>query len=490
MKGFLKKYDQIRKNVEESGVLNGLERVICGLSGGADSVFLFFLLRDLAGARGFSLRACHVHHRIRGAEADRDADFSVKLAKRNGIPIRVFYRDVPSEAKRRGLTLEEAGREVRYACFLEMAADWDREAPSDEARPLALALAHHENDLAESVLFRLARGSGVHGLAPMRLRTRGGNGLELIRPLLMTEKQEILEALRELGAGWVEDSSNQEDDAARNRIRHGILPLMARELNSAAVRHIAESAWAAAEASDFLKAEGERRAASCLEARGDALFVSEKLLLEMPAMQTEILRLAIRRQGGALKNIGSTHIRALLELMRREEGKALSLPAGLAARRVRGGILLGRALAATEDARRASPLPLVPGRSVCFENWRISAEFQRTWPDKPPEKRYTKTIDYGKMKDTLVVRSRREGDYLTVRRDGARKSLSDYFTDEKVPREARDHIPLVADGSEIVWVVGMRIGYRYRITEATNRVLALCASFEETAMQCTPQCGL
>ena len=103
----------------------------------------------------------------------------------------------------------------------------------------------------------------------------------------------------------------------------------------------------------------------------------------------------------------------------------------------------------------------------------MTADFAPAVPQVIEEKRYTKYIDYGKIKGTLLIRNRRPGDYLVTRSDGARKRLSDYFTDEKVPKEKRDSIPLVADGSEIVWVIGMRLGYSYRITEATSQALVL-----------------
>jgi tRNA(Ile)-lysidine synthase len=110
---------------------------------------------------------------------------------------------------------------------------------------------------------------------------------------------------------------------------------------------------------------------------------------------------------------------------------------------------------------------------------RISADFQDSLPGGISEKRYTKTIDYGKITDTLIIRTRKPGDFLTVRSDGARKKLSDYFTDEKVPRDRRDRIPLLADGHEIVWVIGMRLGYRYLISESTERFLTVSVETEE-----------
>ena len=476
MKEPLRQFDQICNQIAETGMLNGRERVICGLSGGADSVFLFLALCELKERFGFTLRACHVHHGIRGEEADRDASFVKKIAEDAGVPLRIFMRNVPAEAKERGRSLEEAGREARYECYLECAGEW-RSEPGEEGRSgeVAIALAHHENDLAESVLFHLSRGCGVHGLAPMRPVSRLDGNTVVLRPLLGFSRKEIESSLVGRGVRWVEDSTNAGDDAARNRIRHEILPLLAEEVNSAAVRHISGTALRLADVSDFLLAEGRRRAGFYLSSGRDGLFVSERVMDEMPAMQGEIIRLAFHSASGKMRDVGSVHIRDILSLFQKEKSKELCLPHSTYARRVEGGILLGQRSEKKEDSSGGEEHPLLIGGSARIQNWRIFAARETSPKEMLTEKRYTKTVDYGKMKNTLVVRYRRKGDFLTVRSDGARKTLSDYFTDEKVPRAMRDRIPVVADGSEIVWVVGMRIGYKYRITGDTSSAVTLTA---------------
>lgn len=559
--------DTIIQWILRTGMLADGDRVICGVSGGADSVFLFYLLKGLREMLHLELHVVHVHHGIRGQEADRDAEYVRKMCEQADVPFSLFYRRIPEEAAAGGLTLEEAGRNARREVFREAAAGLWEEA----GRTVKIAVAHHKNDLAESVLFRIARGTGVQGLAAMRPVSvlEAGDGvlprMELIRPLLGLSRQEIEAALRREGIRWCEDSTNAEDDAVRNRIRHHILPAMEAEVNSAAVSHMAALAEQAGEATDFLLEEIRRRYPKYVYdaegrlpdgCRGAGLSVSDRLIRnELPAMQSGIVHRALAEISCGAKDLSRIHVEDTLRLFHLENGKALHLPCGIRALRTAKGILLYRineaemrgnpcncaagaaaghadpghesaaafiagrtdpghesAAASTANCSDCShesaagspdgcagpgqvyasdsgadPVGLVPGGSVEWQNMRISADFQDSLTGVISEKRYTKTIDYGKITGTLVIRTRKPGDFLTVRSDGARKKLSDYFTDEKIPRDRRDRIPLLADGNEIVWVIGRRLGYRYRVSESTERfltvsVLAGTAGMEESSM--------
>ena len=530
--------DTIIQWILRTGMLADGDRVICGVSGGADSVFLFYLLKELRELLHLELKVVHVHHGIRGQEADRDAEYVRKMCEQADVPFSLFYRRIPEEAAAGGLTLEEAGRNARREVFREAATGLWEEAGRNARRIVRIAVAHHKNDLAESVLFRIARGTGVQGLAAMRPVSvlEDGDGvlprMELIRPLLGLSRQEIEAALRREGICWCEDSTNAEDDAVRNRIRHHILPAMEAEVNSAAVSHIAALAEQAGEVTDFLREEIRRRYPKYVNSaerqlpdgcRGLGLSVKGSLVRnELPAMQSGIVHRALAEISCGAKDLGRIHVEDTLRLFHLENGKALHLPCGIRALRTAKGIFLyniykaemrgdpcnctsGAAAGCSDHSHEstggstagpgqvyasdsgAEPVRLLPGESVEWQKMRISADFQDFLTGVISEKRYTKTIDYGKITGTLVIRTRKPGDFLTVRSDGARKKLSDYFTDEKVPRDRRDRIPLLADGNEIVWVIGRRLGYRYRVSESTERFLTVSvrtglSGMEESSM--------
>ena len=184
--------------------------VLVGLSGGADSVGLLLVLWKLRETFQISLRALHVHHGLRGVEADRDAAFSRMLCERLEIPFYEFRIDAAKEALDRKCSVEEAGRLARYRLYEETARAWE-----EEIRRVHIATAHHADDNAETVLFNLFRGSGLTGLsgiAPVRGR--------IIRPLLWAQRSEIQTWLRQQGQDWVEDSTNQESEYSRNWLRN------------------------------------------------------------------------------------------------------------------------------------------------------------------------------------------------------------------------------------------------------------------------------
>ena len=461
---------KVMEEIRKTGMLKDGDRVLAGVSGGADSVFLFFALLGAAETMELTLKVVHVHHGIRGSDADADAAFVEALCCRYGVACRVVRRDVPREAAEGGLTLEEAGRNARLAVFREEA---------ERMGGAKIALAHHRDDLAETVLFRAARGTGIRGLAAMR--PISGDSGEWIRPMLGITRREIEESLAGRGISWRTDATNEERDAARNRIRHDILPALKAYVNSGAGEHLARLAERAAEADDFIRSEAEKRAAAYLSGNGSRICVRSGILQEPAVIRAALLSMAAERAaeevlekaakvtGTPVRDLSFVHIAALEGLFGKAGSASLDLPGGLRAARTAEGIELFKG--AREIAERKE-------RAESAENWRVTVE-RAAVPELPvPEKRYTKWIDYDKIKDTLVIRTRREGDFLTIDAAGHRKKLSDYFTDSKVPRSERERIALVADGSEIVWVVGMRLGYRFRVGPETKRVLKLQAEKE------------
>ena len=237
--------------------------VLVGLSGGADSVGLLLVLWKLRETFQISLRALHVHHGLRGAEADRDAAFSRMLCERLEVPFYEFRIDAAKEALDRKCSVEEAGRQARYRLYEETALAWEEEMCPDltsenagekeaAAARVHIATAHHADDNAETVLFNLFRGSGLTGLsgiAPVRGR--------IIRPLLWAQRSEIQTWLRQQGQDWVEDSTNQESEYSRNWLRNELLPAVEERLNAQAVRHIDQAGRRIRQADAYLEEVAE-----------------------------------------------------------------------------------------------------------------------------------------------------------------------------------------------------------------------------------------
>ena len=233
---------EIKRYIEANQLIRPGDGVVVGLSGGPDSVFLLYALHTLQARMGFTLRAVHVHHGIRGAEADRDESFSEKLCAKLDIPFQAVHVAAPAYAAQHGLSLEEAARILRYEA-LEAARQ-----QLTQATAAWIAVAHHLDDQAETVLHNLVRGAGLRGLAGMENRRN-----HVIRPLLSIKREDILKWLKQYDIPYVTDSTNADPHYTRNRIRSTVLPEL-REINPEASAHIAHSAALLREADAYFHA--------------------------------------------------------------------------------------------------------------------------------------------------------------------------------------------------------------------------------------------
>lgn len=450
-------YEKVRAYIKENQMLAPGDRVLAGVSGGGDSMAMLSMLHVFAGEMEISLEAVHVHHGIRGAEADRDLRVVEDFCRALGIPCRVYRFDVPDLAKEWKLGLEETGRIVRRQAF-----EKEQKRSGGNVR---IALAHNKNDLAETMIHNLARGSGIRGLAG--IRAVNGN---IIRPVLCLERREIDHYLKEKEIPYITDSSNLEDDYTRNRIRHHILPYIEQEINAGAVAHMAEASGMIVQADAFLA----RCAGEVLDtfAQADGSFLlPEEFFRKEPILQSYGVMEALERLAGQRKDISAIHVQKLLELNGKQTGRRLSLPYGICAWKEYGGIRIApeEKQVKNRGADEIWALPL-PGKLQCT----LGSFYTEIFPcfdQKISEKKYTKWLDYDKINENLFVRTRRTGDYLVINEEGGRKKIRRCMIDDKIPSELRETIPLVTCGKEVLWMVGGRISEKYKITPDTKRVL-------------------
>lgn len=449
-------YDKVKKYVQQNRMLDGCSNVVIALSGGADSVCLAHIMKRLSEETDcFAITAVHVHHGIRGAEADRDADFCKKLCDALGIGFREIRRDVPAYARERRISCEEAGRLLRY------------EGLRGEALELScakIAVAHHMNDQAETVLFNMCRGSGIRGMRGMLPETGG-----IIRPLLCCTREEIEEYLRERDLRFCTDSTNKEDSYSRNRIRHKVLPFLEENINTRAVRNIAAMADRMARAESYLEKQTDRRYREAAVYKGDGILL-RNLEAEDTYIAGRIIMRALGELASGLKDIGEIHVDAVVALINARSGKRADASHGIEARREPDGIFLRR----NEDNVCFAPIKIDLPCGIIDCKGGGNFEFSvKDWnkEEKISNSIYTKCFDYDKIKFGLWLRTREDGDYLTIDASGHHKKLNQYYIDEKVPGYMRDGTLLLADGHSIMWVVGGRISEEYKITDRTKRAL-------------------
>lgn len=460
---------RIRTYIKQNHMLCPGDKVITGISGGPDSVCLFFVLLELQKELDFSIYGVHVNHGLRGAPADQDEVFVKKLCEAYQIPLEVVKVDLKEIAKKRKQSLEEAGREVRREAFLRV---------MKEQHGTKIAMAHHQNDNAETLLWNLARGTGLHGLGGIR-----PVHAMWIRPLLCMNRQEIMEMLEEMNQEFCTDLTNLETLYTRNKIRHRVIPYLEKEINPAAVRHMNETMEQMGDLRDFVEEETEKAFQKCVyfPEEEENLVIQEEEWRKLPHfLQNEVLYVCIERICGSRKDVGRTHVETLRGLFDLQVGRSRNLPGNVLGIRSYEGIQLkkeGRKVCVEKELFSPREL-LIPGvTEIPEKNLRITCEILE-WKEggnlaEIPQKRYTKWFDYDIITSCLKLRGRKTGDWIAIDRQGHQQKLKSWFVNAKVPADQRDQIPLIADGTQILWIVGYRMNMAYQVSEQTKRVLKI-----------------
>ena len=474
--------------IKEHQMLQPGDRVVAGVSGGADSVCLLFLLLEWRREFPLDIAVVHVNHGIR-PEAGEDARYVEKLCGEHRIPFFLTEADVRQRSILEKCSEEEAGRRTRYEAFDKAAEEWGA---------TKIAVAHNSNDRSETQLFHLFRGSGIRGLASI-LPVRG----RIIRPILCLERWEIEDFLTQQGIFYCKDATNDEDDYTRNRIRHHILPYAEQNIARGCVAHMNQTAELLAETEEYLElqtAEAVNRCIRSIKAPGSALqpdvssqaqevhIAVEPFLALHPVIRKRLLYEEVKRLSPGQKDITYQHIQELLTLFTREGNRQICLPFGIRGRRQYEEVLLTvertdrELLEKTEVAEKYQPtLQLSPGQTGTVECEAGTVEYcvcdlaaAHEKNQEVPTNQYTKWFDYDKIKKCPVIRTRKPGDYLTIA-DGRggmiHKSLKSYLVDQKIPQAERDRLPILAEGEHVLWVVGYRISEYYKVTENTKRIL-------------------
>lgn len=450
-----KQWERVDRFLKKWKLIERGDHILLGISGGADSVCLarYFLAKRESLA--LNLYAVHVNHMLRGDEAKRDEEFVREFCRQWNIPLHVEYRDIKKESREKKCSEEEAGRLARYECFTNYAR---------QHQCSKIAVAHHQNDVAETILFRMIRGTGVQGMAGI-LPVNG----EIIRPFLCLSREEIIDVLKELKQDYVDDSTNKCEEYSRNYIRHRILPEM-EHINKKATVHVSELGMQMQELLAYITPKMDALYKEKLVHRENGeLFLEEQVFYEMDLFeQKEILRRMLFETCGHQKDISLVHIEQLLTLMGNQEGKQQDCPYNVLARKTGEGLVLTKKSKSVKSAEQ----PLENSLENPLED-SLEVEFSiLPWNGGKVAKRdCVKYFDYDKMKYKPCLRTRESGDYFIMDKEGHHKSLARYFIDAKVPSADRGKQVLLADGSHIMWILGGRISEFYKVSSDTKRVL-------------------
>ena len=448
---------QVEETIKKYSMISLNENVLIGLSGGADSVCLSLILKKLSSQYSLTLSAVYIDHGLRPEDIDREIAFCKSFASSIDITFNVRHVRVSSDPQiRKSQNLHDELRYLRYSEYRKLAF---------ELGAASIALGHTMDDQAETLLMRLLRGTGLRGMGGIYPVNCG-----IIRPLLEVSRHEIEGFLKEQRQELINDPSNQKDIYLRNRIRHSVIPIL-KQLNPNLSETLTRTSDSNRDDEDLLELITTIELENLFFSKTSdtvELYLAPFMQLHR-AMKRRVIRRCVEAIAG-LRGINLNHIDAVITLL--EEGNmggVIHLPDSV------------RAVKEYKTFKITTVLPQklslyhfdVPGNLYLKESG-LTLEASIEQGNIKLEKRPNEAVfDLNRIKSPLYVRSRQPGDFFFPSGFGKRKKLQDFFVDLKIPREARDSIPIVTSGNDIIWVAGYRPDERYSVSNDTQRCLVL-----------------
>lgn len=451
---------KVENIINKHGMINMDDIIVAGVSGGPDSMCMLHILIKLKKKYNLSIFAAHLNHQFRGKEADNDAIYVRNICHEWGIPVFIKVFDVPAYAKETGLSAEEAGRDIRYQLYEEVV---------NKVGAKKIAVAHNMNDHIETIFINLIRGSGIEGLKGIEAVRE-----KIIRPLINIERDEIEEYCKVNGIIPRIDRTNLEPIYGRNKIRLELIPYIKKNFNPNIMATLSRFSDIASIENDFMDIESQNaflEVARCFE--NNIKYSIIKLDNLHPALKRRVIRIGLEKLLGSLKGIEYKHMEEITSITKCKTGAAVILPNNAIAYVSYENLILKYNIEKEidkfcyklklNDENNISPLNMVVSLKTLTVDEIISLK----------KSSYEVYIDKENIEGDLVIRNRVDGDVFSPIGLKGSKKLKEYFIDEKIPREERDSIPLIADENEIIWVIGKRISEKYKITKNTKDLIKI-----------------
>ena len=445
--------NKVKKYIYEYKMLKQGDSVVVGVSGGSDSMCLLNLLIELRLEMKLNIYVVHIHHGLRGEDADKDMQYVEEFCKEHNVISYTYKFNVMDEAKKLNMSTEEAGRYLRYLKFNEVAEKYNAK----------IAVAHNIEDNAETVLHNMFRGTGITGMCGI-LPVRNN----IIRPIMCLTKKEIYDYLEEGNIQYKVDSTNFTEEYTRNKIRLRVLPYVTEQINLRAVEHIDMLSKNVRETMDFINDFIDEASDKYIKQDGEKVMLSLEIRKEKSIIMTGLIRNAIKKITNSLKDITNVHIEDIKQLVNKQVGTYVCLPYGIRVERSYESLRIFL------DKSEKNELIKIDidnyGEYEILDKGTLYVT-QSEYTDEIFNKTiYTKWLNCDILKGALQLRTRQEGDYIVVNEAGARKKIKDFFIDLKIPRKDRENILLLANGNEVLWVMGYRIGYNYKVHKNCEKI--------------------
>ncbi len=472
---------QTHRFIAQHKMIENGETVLVAVSGGADSLALLYGLHALRAQLNCELHVVHLNHCLR-PEADADAKFVQQHAVHLGLPCTIRRVAVPRLVKQWKLSVEAGGRKARYQFYEDVCT---------EVSATKVALGHHQDDIAETVLMNLIRGSGASGLkgiAPVR-------DIKFIRPLAGSTRQQIEAFLTSIGITPRQDTTNTDVNYLRNRVRHELIPQLARDYNPNIKTGLSRTADVLGAESEYLDTVARKAFETCRIQGTHKNIVLDRVKFRQYhiALQRRMLRQSVFEMLGDMSDLYFAHCEAMLNLVEADTpNTVLALPNDLRFRRAYQQLIFERKPVEMESF--AYPVTTVGKTPITILNTEITAELgdiaeRGTLP--LPDGKFEAIFDYDTLRKVfakpssetipLTVRNRQQGDRFQPYGMRGTKKIKDFLIDAQVPRSERDSIPLLVCGDEILWVIGYTTSDTFKIKSDTRQYLYLHYVSDQTS---------
>lgn len=461
--------NKIMNTINKNSMFQDGDKVIVGVSGGPDSMSLLNVLNTMKKELNISLVAAHINHCLRGEEADKDEELVKKFCKQMDIEFFSKRIDINRLAKELSISCEMAGREARYKFFEEI---------KEYTGAQKIALAHNANDVAETILMRIMRGTGIEGLVgikPIRDEI-------FVRPLIEITRDEIERYCEENNVPTRIDKSNLESIYTRNKVRLELIPYIKTNFNSDIINILNRLAHTVKEDNDCLEGIATKLYKKYSYIKDNKVIIYKEAFSEHEAIITRIIRNAIIDVKGSLYNLEKVHIYDIINLQEKSTGKRINLPQGIVVANEYGNIEIKIKDKIKENMVKEYVLN-VGHNNINELNIEVDIKnmtLAQISKDNFNKNDYVKYFDVDKIgNNAILLRYRKNGDRFVPFGMKGKKKIKDLFIDLKVPQDKRDRVPLICFGEEIAWIVGYRIGEDFKIDENTKNILEIRINKEE-----------
>lgn len=453
--------DKVRQTILKNKLLDKGDHIVAGVSGGPDSVCLLSILNDLKDEFKIKISVVHMNHMLRGEASDGDQSYVEQLCESMGIDCFVYRRDIGKMSRELKISSEEAGRKARYEAFYEVRGILGAQK---------IAVAQNLNDQAETVLFRLIRGTGPDGLSGMDYIRDG----VIIRPLLDITRSEIENYCREKNLNPRIDHTNLEPVYTRNKIRLELIPYIQENFNGNILESLGRMAGIMREDRDCFYSAANDIMDRYAVREADSIGIPKEIFEKQHIAVKKRIMLKAFSEIGLDKDICFVHLDKALEIIgKNSTSSSIDFPSGFLMRIGYDDIFFSKKIIERKEDF-CYEIVLNKEIDICQLNRRIFGYIiPREKIGNIPDSLYTKYFDYNKINGRINVRNRRKGDVFSPLGMKGTKKLKDFFIDEKIPRELRDNIPLVCCGSEVLWIIGYRISEKYKIDAGTKEILVI-----------------